>query len=68
MYLESRNRELAPADLRLAAFLVVRAVEAATHTAVLDCPAYLKDGCLVDELTALVLGYLSLDRGGGVKS
>lgn len=57
-YLESREEKLAPEDLRLAAFLVVRTVESATHAAVLDRPHYLEDDRLIDELSALVLGYL----------
>ena len=58
-YLESRGEDLAPKDMRLAAFLVFRTVESATHAAVLDRPAYLEDDQLIDELTALVVGYLS---------
>lgn len=58
-FLESRAAEISPGDPGLAAFLVVRAVESATHAAVLDRPSYLADGRLVDELAALILGYLS---------
>lgn len=58
-YLESREGEISPMDPGLAAFLVFRTVESATHAAVLDRPGYLEDGRLIDELTALVLGYLS---------
>lgn len=58
-YLESRKEELAPEDVRLAAFLVFRTVESTTHAAVLDHPAYLEGDQLIEELTALVVGYLS---------
>lgn len=57
-YLENRRERLAPENLHLAAFLVFKAVESATHAAVLDHTAYLEDEGLLDELTALVLGYL----------
>lgn len=63
-YLEGRGEELAPEDVRLTALLVFRTVESATHAAVLDRPDYLKDGRLTDELTALVLGYLSPGQTG----
>lgn len=59
VYLESREEEIAPEDLRLASFLVFKTVESAVHAAVLDRPDYLDNGRLIDELTALVLGYLS---------
>lgn len=64
-YLEDREDELSPGDLSLAAFLVFRTVESATHAAVLDRPDYLEDGRLIDELVILVLGYLSPDRSSG---
>lgn len=58
-YLESREEDLAPQDTRLAAFLIFRAVESATHAAVLNRPAYLEGDQLINELTALIVGYLS---------
>lgn len=63
-YLKSREEELEPGDVRLAAFLVFRTVEATTHAAVLDHPAYLEDDRLIDELTTLVVGYLSSHQPG----
>ncbi|QIN85356.1 hypothetical protein GBA63_21815 (plasmid) [Rubrobacter tropicus] len=50
-------------DLGLAAFLVLPGVESTIHAAVVDRPGCVTDGRLADELTALVLGYLS--PGGG---
>lgn len=58
-FLERRRVEVAPVDPGLAAFVVFRAVESATHAAVLDRPRHLEGGRLVNELTALVLGYLA---------
>ncbi len=60
-FLERRRADLRPADLDLAAFVCVTAIEALTHTAVLHRPDVLADaavGSLVDEATRLVLGYL----------
>ncbi|MGF1471250.1 MAG: TetR/AcrR family transcriptional regulator [Rubrobacteraceae bacterium] len=57
-YLEDRREQLAPRDLHLAAFLVYRVVESATHAAGVSRPGYFEDGRLADELTTLVLGYL----------
>jgi AcrR family transcriptional regulator len=65
-YLEARRDELAIADVELSAFLVVAAVEAVTHGAVLHNPERLRDGRLTDELTAMVLGYLT--RPGEARS
>ena len=58
-YLESRRDELGVDDVELSAFLVVAAVEAVTHGVVLHHPARLADDRLTDELTAMVLGYLT---------
>jgi AcrR family transcriptional regulator len=57
-YLESRGTEIVPNDLDLAAFVVMRTVEALCHEAVVSRPSYLQDGRLVEEVTALVLRYL----------
>ncbi len=57
--LAARRAEIAVADLDLAAFLLVSAVEAATHSAVLYQPARLRDPAFLDALTDLVVGYLS---------
>ena len=60
-YLEAHRGEIDVADLDLAAFILVTAVEALTHTAVLHRPDLLageKAGDFVDEVTRLVLRYL----------
>jgi AcrR family transcriptional regulator len=58
-YLDSRRDELGVADVELSAFLVAAAVESVTHGAMLHHPERLHDGRLLDELTAMVLGYLT---------
>jgi AcrR family transcriptional regulator len=58
-YLHDRRAELDIADVELSAFLVVVTVEAVTHGAVLHYPEQLRDDRLTDELTAMVLGYLT---------
>jgi AcrR family transcriptional regulator len=60
-YLADHVDELRTLDLDLAAFVCVTSIEALTHTAVLHRPEMLSGeaaGKLVDEATALVLGYL----------
>ena len=59
LWLEAHQDEIAVADLDLAAFVVVTAVEALTHAAVLRRPAVLeKLDAFVDEVAKLVVGYL----------
>lgn len=59
LWLEAHQEEIAVADLDLAAFVVVTAVEALTHAAVLRRPAVLeKLDAFVDEVAKLVVGYL----------
>jgi AcrR family transcriptional regulator len=58
-YLHDRRAELGVGDVELTAFLLVVTVEAVTHAAVLHYPERLKDRRLTDELTAMVLGYLT---------
>ena len=58
-YLTSRRDELGVVDIELSAFLVSAAVESVTHGAVLHHPERLQDHRLLDELTAMVLGYLT---------
>ena len=58
-YLEGRRDELAVSDIDVAAFLVVTAVEAMTHAAVLRRPDLLERPALVDEIAALVTRYLT---------
>ncbi len=57
-YLEHRKRDIAPTDLETAAFVLVTAVEAITHRAVLERPTSLASRALEDEICALVLRYL----------
>ncbi len=57
-YLELRVREIVPRDLRTASFVLVTAVEAITHRAVLERPEELRSKALEDEICALVLRYL----------
>jgi AcrR family transcriptional regulator len=57
-YLKSRAAEIVPTDFDLAAFVVMRTVEALCHEAVISRPEYLQDGRLVEEVTALLLRYL----------
>jgi AcrR family transcriptional regulator len=59
--LERRRREILPEDLDLAAFVLVSAVEAVTHAAVLKRPEHLSSPALEEELCALILRYL---KGG----
>jgi len=60
-YLELRTAEIVPEDPDLAAFVVMRTVEALTHDAVLGRPGYLKGGRLVEEVVGLVLRCLAPD-------
>lgn len=60
-YLESHRDEIRAADLELAAFICVTAIEAVTHNAVLRHKMVSEEAmeALVDEATRLVLGYLT---------
>jgi AcrR family transcriptional regulator len=60
-FLEEREAEIRPENLDLAAFMVIEAVEAITHAAVLDRPEYLEVEDFVEEISTLVLSYLSPD-------
>jgi AcrR family transcriptional regulator len=62
-FLEEREAEIRPKNLALAAFMVIEAVEAITHVAVLERPEYLADEDFVEEISALVLSYLSPEEG-----
>jgi AcrR family transcriptional regulator len=62
VYLEAHRDETCVADLDLAAFMFVTTVEALTHSAVLGNPEIVageKAGKFVDEVTRLVLPYLT---------
>lgn len=56
--LELRRDEVRPADLDVASFILVHALEAVTNAAVLELPDRLRDPTLVDEIIALALRYL----------
>ena len=61
-YLEAHRDEVVVADLETAAFICVKTVEVLTHTAVLNQPARVKGdkaAALVDEVTRLLVGYLT---------
>jgi len=62
-YLESRRDEIRPANLDLAAFLLVTAVEAVTHAAVLGRGEQLEASDFIDEVATLCVKYLD-GRGG----
>ena len=58
-YLEVHRAEVRPRDLDRAAWVVVTAVEALTHRAVLSRPEALGDPELEDEIVQLVIRYLT---------
>jgi AcrR family transcriptional regulator len=60
-FLRDRHAEIRKDGFELTALLLVRAVDLLTHAAVERFPASLEDGRLVNELTALVLGYLTTE-------
>lgn len=60
-YMETRRDELRVADLDMAAFVAITAVEALTHAAVLYHPERLSQPALADEITDLVSRYLVRD-------
>lgn len=62
-FLEARKEDLRPVDPALVAFMLVQALEAITHGAVLDRPDLL-EGTLVEEATRLLLGYLEPRSSG----
>jgi AcrR family transcriptional regulator len=58
--LATRKAELAIADVELAAFVLVSAIEAIVHRAALMYPERLADPRLIDEATLLVTRYLGV--------
>ena len=56
---EMRRSELAVADLDLAVYIVTRTVEAIVHNAVEERPHDVNSGVLAEEVTRLVVGYLT---------
>lgn len=57
-YLEARRKEVRPRNIELAVFVLVHAVEAVAHAAVVERSDYLVDGELADELAELVLRFV----------
>ena len=57
--LESRRREIAVRDIDLAVYIVMNTVEASVHDAGLYRPRDLKSGALADEITRMVVLYLT---------
>lgn len=57
--LQARASEVREIKPELASFIIGRSVEALTHGAVIDHPKLLDDDGLIDEITQLVLRYLS---------
>jgi AcrR family transcriptional regulator len=64
-FLRRRAADVRCDALELAALLLVRAIDLLTHAAIERHPETLTDGRLVDELTALSLGYLTVSRRSG---
>lgn len=56
--LEARRAELRVADVEVAAVVLVHALEAVTNAVVFEFPERLRDPVLIDEITALAIGYL----------
>jgi len=57
-FMKARKAELRPLNPELSAFMLVHAVEALTHAAVLERPELLKGELFVNEATRMILGYL----------
>lgn len=58
-YLKKHAAEIRPDDTSLAAFVISQTVISLAHKAVADRPESLEDGRLAEEVTGLVLGYLT---------
>jgi hypothetical protein len=58
-FLKTRKDELRPLNPELSAFMLVHAVEALTHAAVLERPDLLKGELFVNEASRMILGYLT---------
>jgi AcrR family transcriptional regulator len=57
--LEARRGEIVVQDIDLAVYIITRTVEAVVHNAVCEQPKALGSGALADELTRLLVGYLT---------
>lgn len=61
-YLERHRERLRPRNLEMAAFVVVQAVEALTHATVLYRPENLRSAEFLNEVTELVVRYLTAEH------
>lgn len=59
-YLELHREQIQPQNLDLAVLILERTIEALTHTAVIERPELLNDGQMQQEITNLLLSYLTL--------
>jgi len=57
--LEARRDEIVVKDLDLAAYIGTRTVEAVVHNAVAEFPRGLQSGALAEDLTRMLVGYLT---------
>ena len=57
-WLSTRRAQIAPTNLRLAAYIMVTTVEGITHSVALEHPELLADPSLLDEVVALLVRYL----------
>ena len=65
--LEHDRTRIRPRNLEIAAFVIVQAVEALTHAAVLHRPELLRSEEFIDERTELIVRYLARDRPARVR-
>jgi AcrR family transcriptional regulator len=56
---EARRAEIVVADLDLAVFIITHAAEAIVHNAAIERPDDLKSGAIAEEVTRLMVGYLT---------
>jgi hypothetical protein len=57
--LEARRSEIAVADIDVAVYIITRTVEAVVHNAVCEQRKALSSGVLADELTRMLVGFLT---------
>ncbi len=61
-WLWAQRESFRPLDVEVATYVLVTSVEAVTHLRLMERPQQLDTDTLIDELSALVLGYLSPSR------
>jgi AcrR family transcriptional regulator len=61
-WLEAQRESFRPLDVEVATYVLVTSVEAVTHLRLMERPEQLDTDTLIDELSALVLGYLRPSR------